>query len=254
MLLFDSHCHLQDDRIVDEVATIVDRALAAGVVRMVCCGSTEDDWHTVLALADRFPCIIPALGIHPWYCADRSEQWSKSLEALLERDHRIAVGEIGLDHGLTKGNDIDQMRLFYEQLKLARKLNRPVSIHCRKAWGSLMELFRREPGVAVHSLIHSYSGPVELVGELTRYGASVSFSGSITYEKNKRGREALAAVPPGNLLIETDSPDISPADHSGNNEPATLVRVVQTVAALRGVDVEEIAAVTYTNGDRLFCR
>ena len=146
------------------------------------------------------------------------------------------------------------MRCFHEQLTLARRLGRPVSIHCRRAWGSLLELFRNNRGIAEESVIHSYGGPVELIGELAGYGVSFSFSGSITRERNRRGRKAATAVPPERLLIETDSPDIQPVNHEGNNEPATLVRVAEALAGLRGKTVDAIAEVTFTNGDRLFSR
>ncbi|MBN1576021.1 MAG: TatD family hydrolase [Chitinispirillaceae bacterium] len=252
MQLFDSHCHLQDERIVENAEAIIGRALAAGVKWMLCCGSAENDWHAVIALAGRFPCIIPALGIHPWYVAERREGWLDRLEALLRNDPRIALGEIGLDHALKERDDGNQINVFYEQLRLARKLGRPASIHCRTAWGSLMELLRRERGIAVNSVIHSYSGPVELVAELVHCGVSISFSGSITYEKNRRGRDALRKVPDDRLLIETDSPDIPPVNHTGSNEPAMLIMVAKAVARLRGACVDEIGAITVANGNHLF--
>jgi TatD DNase family protein len=143
--VFDSHCHLQDERIVNDIDGIIARALAAGVEMLLCCGSSEGDWQSVLSLADRFPLHrIPALGVHPWYVAEQYDGCLKRLEAILESDSRIAVGEIGLDHASPQRNDALQMRFFHGQLLLAGRLHRSVSIHCRKAWGSLMDLFRYE--------------------------------------------------------------------------------------------------------------
>ena len=253
--LFDSHCHLQDERIVNDIEGIILRAQDAGVEKMVCCGSSEGDWRAVLSLADRFPLqIIPALGVHPWYVAEQSDGCLKRLEVVLENDSRIVVGEIGLDHALQQRDDALQMRFFHEQLLLAGRLRRPVSIHCRKAWGSLLELFRREPRIAENCVIHSYGGSMELIEELVRYGISFSFSGSVTYDRNRRGREAVRTVPLDRLLIESDSPDIPPADHTGNNEPATIVRVAETLAGLREMDIDEISRLTFSNGSRLFRR
>lgn len=252
--LFDSHCHLQDMRIASDIDAVMKRAGEAGVKRIVCCGTSEDDWCEVLLLAKRYKAITPALGIHPWYAAGRSQSWRGRLQELLQSDERIAVGEIGLDHALPQRDDDDQIELFYEQLSLATRLGRPVSIHCRKAWGSIMQLFRREPHIAAGSVIHSYSGPPELVEELTRYGVSLSFSGAITYTDNRRCREAAALTPADKLLVETDSPDIVPSGWSGHNEPASLEIVVSALASLRGIDIAEAGQKTFANGSALFGR
>ena len=252
MRLFDSHCHLQDRRLLPEIDAVLNRAQAAGVAFAVCSGSTENDWVDVLALAHRHPMVIPALGIHPWYASERSESWFENLEAALRQDNRIAVGEIGLDHALDKRDDDDQMRLFHRQLTLAQRLQRPASIHCRKAWGSLTELLRREPGIVRGCVIHSYSGPPELVEELQNYGLCLSFSGSLTYRRNRRARESLLRVDAEHLLFETDSPDISPDGHSGYNEPATIVKVVDEAAKITGRNADAVADAAFCVGCRVF--
>ena len=241
MRLFDTHCHLQDRRLLPDVDAVVGRSEAAGVAFMVCCGSAEDDWRTVLDLAGRHRTVIPALGIHPWYVGGVRSGWDERLERLLHDHPDAAVGEIGLDHALPERSDDEQMRVFYRQLTLARQLGRPASIHCRRAWGSLMELLRREPEIARGCVIHSYSGPVELVDELQRHGLLLSFSGSVTYEHNSRARKAVSHVAREHLLLETDSPDIPPAGHDGINEPCTIVRVAETVAQLRNISVKQVA-------------
>jgi TatD DNase family protein len=251
MHFFDTHCHLQDERIKNDSKGIVDRAIAAGVKNMLCCGSTEDDWPEVIALSRNYPGIYAAVGLHPWYIASRSPHWLSSLEELLHSNPQLAIGEIGLDHALEAYNEIEQMTVFTEQLQLARKMKRPVSMHCRKAWGSLMALLRSGQISPTGLVIHSYSGPVELVKELESYGIMLSFSGSITYKRNHRGRAAAIAVSGNHLLIETDSPDISPVNHQGTNEPSTLPAVAQVLAQLRSVTIEEIAATTTATAQTL---
>ena len=252
MKLFDAHCHLQDERIGNDVDAIIERARTAGVDRMLCCGSSENDWDAVLELAEKYQFVIPALGIHPWYVDGRSKQWLQRLSYCIEKNPHIAIGEIGLDHVISPRNDKEQFTILQQQLTLAREYNRSTSVHCRKAWGSLMNFLRQNPSYGVNMVIHSYSGPVELIDELYDYGIYFSFSGSVTYERNKRGREALKKVPADRLLIETDSPDILPCNCSGTNEPAHLQQIVQTVAAIRGTNAESIAELTYKNGSRLF--
>lgn len=255
MILFDSHCHLQDQRILPDVKEVIARARQAGVLHMLCCGSAESDWEAVRDLAGQYPEIVPAFGLHPWYVAERSGAWLEKLEAILARTPGAAIGEIGLDHALDKRNDGEQALVFLAQLKLSRKLDRPVSIHCRKAWGDMMGILRQQCGTPGGGVLHSYSGPSDLIREIEALNVSVSFSGSITYDRNRRGRAALAEISEGHLLLETDAPDIPPAGvEAGANEPANLVTIAGCVAGLRGRAVEEIAELTTANGLRLFGR
>jgi TatD DNase family protein len=252
MKLIDTHCHLQDERLRDKTEEIIARANTVGVSHMVCCGCCEDDWNAVIALAQRFDCIVPALGIHPWWTKTVSCRWKDRLKSYLERFPQMIVGEIGLDHAIGDRNDDDQMVLFSEQMRIAAEFDRPVSIHCKRAWGSLTSFLRQHPEYASKVVIHSYSGSVELVEELRHYGVMFSYSGSITYPNNRRGTKTAVAVPPDRLLIETDSPDITPYGHDGDNEPANLTTIAETLAGLRGITPEELARMTTLNASCLF--
>jgi TatD DNase family protein len=219
---------------------------------MLCCGSSEQDWEAVKVLSSKCPEIIPAFGVHPWYIKARSNEWLKILETLLVGLPIAAVGEIGLDHALDDRNDEDQASVFIGQLKLAQKLGRPVSIHCRRAWADLATILKRY-GLPDGGVIHSYSGAPDLVPQFEKTGASISFSGSITYDRNKRGRGSAVVVSEDRLLIETDSPDIAPRGVAeGENEPANVVKVAETLAELRGKTIEEISELTYRNACGIF--
>ncbi|MBN1129513.1 MAG: TatD family hydrolase [Chitinispirillaceae bacterium] len=253
MLLFDSHCHLQDDRLTGRLEEIITRARAAGLTFMLCCGTQESDWDAVASLAGKYPEIIPAFGLHPWFVVNRSEKWLERLEFNLKEHPKAVLGEIGLDHALDQRNDEQQRCVFISQLKLARSLHRPVSIHCRKAWSDLMRILDQQCGLPHGGAIHSYSGPTDLIGRLERLNVHLSFSGSITYDRNRRGCSAAAAVSDNRLLIETDSPDIPPLGIGrGENEPAHIGRVAQRLATIRGTTMERIAGYTFSNGTRLF--
>jgi TatD DNase family protein len=255
MHIADAHCHLQDDRLAADRAGVLDRAAAAGVSMLVCCGSSESDWAEVSALSAK-PGVIPAYGLHPWYVRQRSGGWRNSLASLLRGDPRAAVGEIGLDHAIADRSDGEQAALFSEQLRMAAEFGRPACIHCRKAWGALLPALTatRLPSGFV---IHSYSGSTELIAPLSELGAHFSFSGTVTWSRNRRAHEAAVAVPADRLLIETDAPDLPPAPGNGSgplsaNEPANLVRVLRSVAALRGITEEDLAEITWANTVRLF--
>jgi TatD DNase family protein len=254
MHLFDSHCHLQDQRILKNINGILSRAVDAGVAKMVCCGSSEDDWEQVLDIYEKNRgLIIPAFGIHPWYVAQRSELWLDKLKEILKRVPGSAVGEIGLDHALESRNDSDQLLVFTQQLELAAELKRPVSIHCRKAWGDLLNTIEKIGGVKYGGAIHSFSGAPGIVEQLEKYNLCISFSGSITYERNKKARESCRKVSSNRLLIETDSPDIRPYGFEfPENEPSALRSIAESVAMIRNSTVEETAKITYANGLAVF--
>lgn len=218
---------------------------------MLCCGSSEGDWDRVVEISQKYDSVIPAFGVHPWYTGEVSGKWLTNLENILKEVPGSAVGEIGLDHTISQRNDLVQKEIFIAQLKLAEKLQRPVSIHCRKAWGDLIECLRMVP-VRYGGAIHSYSGPAQLVSQLQNLGLSISFSGSITNEKNRKAREALQCVDPSRLLIETDSPDIVPFQLKGINEPANLIVIAQTIAQLKEQKCDATADLTTKNCEKLF--
>lgn len=254
MKLFDSHCHLQDPRIGEDLHSVMNRASVAGVSAMLCCGTSEQDWDKVIEISQKYESVIPALGIHPWFIGTRSEKWLDRLECVLKSFPEAAVGEIGLDYTLKGGNEKEQLSVFIDQLRLAAKLDRPLSIHCRKAWGDLTELLEQEKGVSQGGAIHSYSGAPQLVSRIQSFGLSISFSGSLTREGNRRGKASLVHVDPERLLIETDSPDLLPRGHTGNNEPANIISIVKEVSSVLGYSDEMVSEITFNNGMELFKR
>jgi len=262
MPLFDAHCHLQDARLFPYLGEAMKRASSVGIARLMCCGSCEEDWPLLSEIARRFPQVLLSFGLHPWYVGKCSAAWMDTLKNYLTSTPS-AVGEIGLDHALDRTTFADQEAAFLAQLHLANELGCPVSLHCRRAWGRLMELLDAKGWPAHGFVLHSYSGSNELVTPLVRRGAFFSFSGAITFEHNFKGREAMATVPLDRLLIETDAPDLFPSqkpntvelqNKDGNpvNEPANLLPVAQTVAQLRGLTIEEVASITFKNATDLW--
>ena len=253
MTLFDSHCHLQDARCIGGIDAILARAGAAGVAHMLCCGTSESDWQAVATLARRHPQIIPAFGLHPWFIDKRSPDWLAELERMLRLFPSASVGEIGLDHTVGEKNDAAQADIFLAQLDLARTLERPVSIHCRTAWGDMLRILSARCGLPHGGAIHSFSGSPDLIPQLTGLKASLSFSGSIIDDRNRRSRACAAAADEQYLLIETDSPDIPPPGvELGANEPANVREVARALAEVRGCALDSIAERTSGNALRLF--
>jgi TatD DNase family protein len=251
--LFDCHNHIQDERLLPELPELMERARAAGVERMAVKGCCESDWPKILDIVNRYSDTYFAFGLHPWFIGGRSSQWKQVLVDLLTSYPQASIGEIGIDHALDPRDDKDQERVFLAQLKIAADLCRPATIHCRKAWGRLIELLDQCDKLPPRMLIHCFGGSAETATQLVSRGAYISFSGSITRPNNKMAESAIHAVPEDRILIETDAPDILPATAEGElNEPANLRLVLAKAAELRGVSEEELAEITFRNTERFF--
>jgi TatD DNase family protein len=252
-MFFDSHCHLQDKRIAHSLNEIIERARNAGVRGFLCCASNEGDWQEVEKIAKNNLEVFEALGLHPWYVMERSAEWLDKLEEILKKNPASCVGEIGLDHCLGRDTFAVQESVFIDQLRLSAKLNRPVSIHCRKAFGRMLGILKEHSDIRISGAIHSYSGPPDLVPAIINAGLHISFSGSLTFPNSKRAHASAAIVPADRLLVETDSPDIKPFGcASFVNEPANIVFVIEKLAEIRKVSVEEIELCCWENAKRLF--
>ena len=242
----DSHAHLDA---CDEPAAAVERAAAAGVTRIVTIGTGIDSCHSALALADEHEGVFAALGVDPHQAATAEAGRLGELRELLAHPKAVAVGETGLDNAKLYATPIEQRRLFDEQLELAADLDLPVVIHSREAaaeTASALEGFR---GTVV---LHCFSS-LELLPTALEREYYVSFAGNVTYPKADELREAASAVPLDRILVETDSPYLSPQPVRGQpNEPA---HVFHTIAALADVRVEQqevLAAATRANAAAAF--
>jgi TatD DNase family protein len=259
MKLFDAHNHVHDPRLAGDLEGVMQRAADAGVDRMVCCGTTRDDWQAVLEVASRFPdSVVPSLGLHPCYVACNVATQVNELHGLLSR-FPAAVGEVGLDHAIEERSDSVQEEAFLLQVALSRELEVPVSIHCRRAWGRMMDFLRRMAPHPAGLLLHAYSGSAELAEELVEKNAYFSFGAGVTYPHNRRIRAAAQAVPTERLLVETDAPDMLPYPcredgEARPNEPANIVHAVRALAEIRSLSMEEMAVLTWENGEQLFAR
>jgi TatD DNase family protein len=261
--LIDCHLHLQDDCFAGDLPAVIKRAKTAGVALMVCNGSCQSDWPTVLTLARSNPDIIPSFGLHPWYAAGRATFWLAELRHFLTAIPS-GVGEIGLDRWLEDRSEKAQEDVFRAQLMLAAEMKRPVTIHCVKAWGWMFDILRSHHILPDRMLLHSYGGSVELIKPLASMGAYFSYAGNLLRDKAIHRREALAATPMDRLLLETDSPDIIPprryclaadgvtTDGKPRNEPANLAGIVDGAASLLKMEPSELRGILHDNARDFF--
>ena len=259
---FDAHNHFQDIRLDRSRESIVTQLARHTVSAVVVNGTHEGDWPAVAELARRYTWVVPSFGVHPWYLDRMTSNWKATLEGYLA-EFPFAVGEIGIDRWM-KNPDVElQERIFLEQLELARARQVPVSIHCLKAWARLYELLCSVPLPSRGFLLHSYSGPVELVQPLVRLGAYFSCPGYFLAERKRNQLDTFKHVPPSRLLIETDAPDQllpEPVDQyrlldtNGRrlNHPANIVTIYESVATALGVELPLFASQIECNFHTLF--
>ncbi|XWS57982.1 hypothetical protein CRYUN_Cryun09bG0220100 [Craigia yunnanensis] len=261
MKLFDAHCHLQDQRILEKAPQLIATAYDAGVVYMAVNGITEKDWHLVKEMGEEYCSVIPNFGLHPWFVEGKSPSWFSTLKELFEANPSAAVGEIGLDKSpLAKGVDFAvQVEVFKKQLELAKELKRPASVHCLDAFPELLRIMKDIGPFPSGVILHSFQGSPEVVPELTKLGSYFSFSGHLMPLKEDKAKKIVKAVPLDRILLETDSPDALPKNPlflvPGNatlNQPANVHSVLIYVASLLEMSKEEVADISYKNAVRVF--
>jgi TatD DNase family protein len=243
----DSHAHL--DACEEPAATLVERARAAGVTRVVTIGTGIESCRAALEIANASEGVFAALGIDPHQAATPEARRVGELRELLAHPKAVAVGETGLDTVRQFATPVEQRRLLDAQLALADELGLPVVIHNRAAdeeTAAALEPFR---GTVI---LHCFSSP-GLVSIAVERGYYVSFAGNATYPNAASLREASASVPVDRILVETDSPYLAPQPVRGRpNEPANVAHTVRALAEARGVGAEELASATHANAATAF--
>lgn len=237
--MIDAHNHLQDPRFDGRQAELIKTMLSAGITACVVNGTSEDDWKNVAQLAHQFPNFVtPSFGLHPWKVGDCSPGWRTTLGQLLEDHPHAPIGECGLDRWMPDHDLPLQRNVFRDHLELAVEMDRPLTIHCLKAWGPLLEELDMAPALPKF-LVHSYGGSLEIAERLLPLGAYFSFSGYFLHKRKEKTREVFANLPPDRILIETDAPDMAPPDPEfpldGINHPANLRFVARNLSGLLNV-------------------
>ena len=243
----DSHAHL--DACEEPAATLVERAFAVGVTRIVTIGTGIDSCRAALEIADEHDGVFAALGIDPHQAATPEAGRLDELRDLLGHAKVVAVGETGLDTVRQFATPLEQRRLFDAQLELADGLSLPVVVHSREAADETADALASFRGAVI---LHCFSSPGLLSVALER-GYYVSFAGNATYPKSPELRDAAKAVLADRILVETDSPYLSPQPVRGKrNEPAHVVHTIAALAGARGEELQAFAAQTHENAAAAF--
>ena len=249
--MIDSHCHLDNPQFDPDREAVIDRALAAGVERMLVIGTGEGppDLEAGVRLADRYPAIYATLGIHPHDSAKiEGSEFYRMLE-LLRHPKVLALGEIGLDYHYDHSPRDVQKAVFVAQMGVAEDARKPIVIHTREAWDDTFALLEQHwKPTGLGGIMHCFSGGPSEAERCMALGFHLSFGGIITFPKSASIQEAARMAPANRILIETDAPYLAPVPYRGKrNEPAFLAHTARKLAELRGVTPEEIARITSEN-------
>jgi TatD DNase family protein len=253
-VLTDSHAHLSWKELREDLDEVLARAADRGVKRVVTISCRIGDYEEVLDLAAARPELLAAVGVHPHEAKDWTDDHAAAIGALAGRPEMIAVGEMGLDYHYDNSPRELQQEVFARQIRLAHELGKPIVVHTREAEEDTARILEEERAGELGGVIHCFTSSGVLAERSLAMGFAISFSGIVTYPSAKDLQEVAKTVPSDRLLVETDSPYLSPAPHRGKwpNEPARVRDTAEFLAKLRGETIEDLAASSEAAFERAF--
>jgi TatD DNase family protein len=248
----DTHCHLFWDSFREDLPAVVARARAAGVDRMLIPATDFATFREAARIADRFEGVYLAVGIHPHDAGKVGAQFTDELRALARHPRVVAIGEIGLDYYYDFCTPAVQQRVLHAQIDVARALGLPVILHNRESDEDLLSVMRERQDGSLRGQFHCFSSDAAYARRVLDAGFHLSFTGNVTFKKSRLD-PVLSLVPDDRLLIETDTPFMTPVPYRGKrNEPSYIPLIAQRYAAARHQSVAHIADITTRNAERLF--
>lgn len=249
--IFDSHAHYDDEAFNGDREHIIDSLPEMGVCGVINCGGDIPSSMSSIKLAEKYPYIYAAAGVHPECAKDAPDNWILQLEKLLTQPKVVAVGEIGLDYHFKENAPRDlQKEFFRQQILLANQHGFPVVVHDREAHGDTMDILRE---LKPAGEVHCFSGSVEMAREVLRLGMYIGIGGAVTFKNARVPVEVVKIVPDNRLLLETDCPYMAPVPFRGKRNDSSLIAyTAEKIAGIRGVPVQNILNMTRKNAETLY--
>ncbi len=245
--LIDTHCHLDSKQFFSDWQELLAMAHAAGVVQLVLPGISAAGWPRIIALAQEMPGLYAAPGIHPLFLSSQHNDDLDQLATLAEEAKVVAIGEIGLDYFDASCNRAGQQQLFEAQLDIAAAFSLPVLLHVRKAHDQVLATLRSKK-FCCGGIVHAFNGSMQQAMQYIHLGFKIGFGGAVTFARALKIRHLAMELPLSSLVVETDAPDMRPADcFAKRNQPVNLITVITTLSELREIPFEEIARATTAN-------
>lgn len=262
--MIDVHCHLNFHSFAKDYDEVIKSAFEAGVTKIINVGTKIDSSELAVNLAQNYENLYAIVGVHPHHADKLEDDWLKKLEALANKPKVVAIGEIGMDYFRYKSNAIVdpilQKRIFIQQIELAHNLKLPLQIHNRQAGKDIIDILLNHKSYLLNppGMFHCFAGNVDLLKKVLDLGFCVGFDGNITYNGLAPGEDTdlkdLAKYTPiDRLVVETDSPFLTPQPHRGSrNVPEYVIIIAKFIAKLKGLTFEEFEAKTIENAIKLF--
>lgn len=254
-MIFDTHAHYDDEAFEEDRGALIASLAEQGIGRVVNVAADLPSVSTSLTLAQQYPFIYAAVGVHPSNVQELTERDYEWLEEKLETPKAVAVGEIGLDYYWDKEPEVQarQRESFSRQLQLAKKLDKPVIIHSRDAAKDTLDVMAAEGGSQLRAVIHCFSYTKETAREFQKWDYYFGIGGVLTFKNAKKLKEAAAELPIERILLETDCPYLAPEPYRGKrNSSLYLPQIVAALAELKGLTCQEIEDITWHNGCRFY--
>lgn len=252
-MLFDSHAHYEDSRFEEDRKEILNNAYINGVEYILDASSDVASAKEIISLTQEFDFVYAAIGVHPLNLESINDDTLSELIDISANEKVVAVGEIGLDYYYDSSPREMQKAWFAKQINLAKELNLPIIVHDRDAHEDVMNIIKNEEAKKVGGVFHNYSGSVEMAAKVLEQNFYISIGGPVTFKNARKSIEAVKYAPFDRLLIETDSPYLTPEPYRGKRNNSSYVRfVAQKIAEIKGVSFEEVARITTENAKRLF--
>lgn len=251
--MIDSHAHLDADKFDQDFPEVIKRAKENGIEKIITVGSDLESSDKAASLAYEEEIIFAAAGIHPHESHKIIAETYHYLKEICKREKVIAIGEIGLDYFYMRSPKEKQMEAFSDQIQIARELNLPIIVHNREASNAILEILKREKAWEVGGVMHCFSDDYSMAKKSLDMNFYISFSGIITYKNAEPLHEVVRKIPVEKMLIETDSPYLSPSPFRGKrNEPSFVKYVAEKIALLKGLGTEDVGRITAFNAKKLF--
>lgn len=256
-MFIDTHAHLTYSPLYEKIGDVIQRAIDAGVQQIVCVGTDFQSSNRAIALAEKYSCVFPTVGIHPHDSEKLSKVWQKELAELCRHPKVVSIGEIGLDYYRCSAPRLTQLAILAEQIEIAESYDLPVILHNRLADDDMEYCLMRchyspKANHYFNGVLHCFSSNTIFAEKMLKLGLHISFTGNVTYGSPK-SEKAVKIVPLNKLMLETDSPYLTPGEKRGEiNEPAFLPLIAQKIAELKNVSVEIIEQKTTETARRFF--
>lgn len=257
MSFFEQHAHYNDEKFDEDRDFIIEQVHNSDVTKIVNAGYSVESSKQAIELAEKYDFIYATCGVSPNDISDNKSEMELQLKEIIELANRnkkvVAIGEIGLDYYWNKENKELQKYAFIEQIKIANKMNLPIVIHTREAVDDTLDILRNVVRTVKPGVFHCCPLNRELVRQALELGFYISLAGPITFKNSKNANEIIEIVPNDKILIETDSPYLSPEPKRGKrNDSRNLIYIAEKIASVKNISVEEVQRITFENAKKLY--